>query len=232
MTRIAKKHEAARAEILEAARQQMTKEGAAALSLRAIARDLGMTAPAIYRYFDSRDALVTALIVEAYQGLSIAMETARDAQPADAPAEQFLAALLAYRAWAQAHPQDYTLVFGTPIPGYAGALEQTLPVAKRAFDVLVGILGTAEKMDLLHPIPTYATPTKAVAKKLIKWRKEYGYSESTQALHMSLVAWSRLHGIVLLELFYFIQPFFDEVAELYRNEAILLVEQAGLRLRS
>jgi len=228
--RIDKKHEALRLEIMEAARKQMAQEGAAALSLRAVARDLGLTAPALYRYFANRDALVTALIVEAYLGLSIAMETARDAQPAEKYGQQFLEAMLAYRDWGMTHPQDYTLVFGTPIPGFNGPLEQTLPVAKRAFDVFVGILGGAEKAGLLHPVATYTAPPRPVARQLANWRKEYGYSESTQCLHLSLVAWSRLHGLVILELFYFIQPFFGSPADLYRAEATQLVEQAGLRL--
>jgi AcrR family transcriptional regulator len=232
MTRIEKKHGAARSEILDAARKQMAQQGAAALSLRAIARDLGLTAPALYRYFDSRDALVTALIVEAYTSLAVAMETARDLQPAEDWAGQFLATMLAYRAWALAHPQDYTLVFGTPIPGYSGPTEAIVPVATRAFDVFVNILDGAAKAKLLHPTGTYAHPPKSVAQQLAGWRKTYGYSAPTPTLHMSLIAWSRLHGLVLLELFYFIQPFFGDPSDLYRAEAIQLIEQAGLRLRS
>jgi AcrR family transcriptional regulator len=229
-SRVEKKRAAAKDEILEIARRHMAEQGAAALSLRAIARELDVTAPALYRYFDNRDALITVLIVEAYTTLAAAIEAAANAKASETIGEQLLAAMMTYRDWALAHPQDYALVFGTPIPGYQGPLEQTVPAAKRAFDVYVSIFEAAEKAGQLKPTGVYNMPTKALKIPLVDWRKNYGYSASTAALHLTLVAWSRMHGLVILELFNFIQPFFGDATELYRTEALQLIAQAGIKL--
>src|SRR5262249_49131651 len=106
-------------EIKQIARQHMRDQGAAAVSLRSIAKYLAVTHPALYRYFDRRDDLITALILDAYHALAEALATARDTAPADDSAARLLAACLEYRDWALAHPVDYALIFGNPIPGYS-----------------------------------------------------------------------------------------------------------------
>lgn len=231
-SRVEKKQEAVRNEVLEVARRQMAQVGGAALSLRAIARELGMTAPALYRYFDSRDALITALIVDAYRSVGDALEAARKSKPADEAGEQLLATLVAYRAWALAHPQDYALVFGTPLPDYQGPVDQILPAAKRAFDIFVEIFEAGEKTGTLKPSAAYATPPRDTQKKLTAWRKNYGYSCSTKALHLALVSWARTHGLITLELFHFFEPFFGDATELYEVEVKQLIKEAGLRFHS
>src|SRR5262245_45041432 len=119
--------EAAIAEIKAIARQQMAEQGQAALSLGAIARAMGMTTPALYRYFESRDALITALIIDAYEALAIALEQADSATRSDDYATRFRAMARAYRDWAVAHPHEYALIYGTPIPGYHAPRERTVP---------------------------------------------------------------------------------------------------------
>jgi AcrR family transcriptional regulator len=124
--------------ILAAARTQLAEVGAAALSLRAVAREVGMVSSAVYRYFPSRDELLTALIIEAYDAVGEAAEAA-DADPGDAgPRERWLAVWRAVRAWALAHPAQYALIYGSPVPGYAAPLD-TLPAAGRVGVVLGGI---------------------------------------------------------------------------------------------
>lgn len=226
-TRRERKHEAARAEIMDTARRQMAEHGAAALSLRAIAREMQLTAPALYRYFPNRDELVTALIVEAFNSLADALEAAREAEPVGAHAKRLFAGGMAYREWALAHPQDYTLVFGTPIPGYHAPEEQTNPAAKRAMDVLVDALAAAHKAGMLSG---YARPPAALQAQLSAWKKNYGYTAPTQALHLALVCWSRLHGLTSLELFHQIQPMVTAPADLYRAEVLALLTGAGLKL--
>src|SRR5215211_2916846 len=105
-TRRERLRDAAYAEIKSIARRQMAEQGAAALSLRAIAAAMGVTPPALYRYYKSRDELVTALIVDAYNDMADALEAAAAAHPAADYAGRFLAVALAYRAWAIAHPAD------------------------------------------------------------------------------------------------------------------------------
>src|SRR6185295_1221679 len=102
-TRQATRRSATRQEILDTARAQMAEAGAAALSLRAVARQMQLTAPALYRYFADRDALVTALIVEAFNALADSLAAVRDSQPEAGLGQRLLAIGLAYRAWALAH---------------------------------------------------------------------------------------------------------------------------------
>jgi AcrR family transcriptional regulator len=226
-TRREHRHQSTRDEVMEVARRQMAEQGAAALSLREIARQMRLTAPALYRYFASRDDLVTALIVTAYDSLADALEAARDTYPCDAYAERLLAACFTYRKWSLAHPQDYALIFGTPIPGYHAPDEITMPAAKRSMDVFVGLIETARQAGRLKPAPTYAKPPSVLQSQLSHWKKSYGYAESTLALHLALVGWSRLHGLVSLELFNQIEPIIANPLDLYSAQVVELLQQSG-----
>ena len=103
-------------EIKEEARRQLAETGAHGLSLRAVARELGMVSSALYRYFPSRDDLLTALIIDAYDALGQVAETAIAASAS--PRVRWLAACHAIRGWALAHPYEYALIYGSPVPGY------------------------------------------------------------------------------------------------------------------
>lgn len=124
--------------ILAAARTQLAEVGAAALSLRAVAREVGLVSSAVYRYFPSRDELLTALIIEAYDAVGEAAEAARDAAAGGSARECWVAVWRGVRAWARAHPAQYALIYGSPVPGYA-APPDTLPAAGRVGVVLGGI---------------------------------------------------------------------------------------------
>ncbi|RZS90214.1 TetR family transcriptional regulator [Motilibacter rhizosphaerae] len=143
------------AAILDAARAQLASSGAAALSLRAVARDVGMVSSAVYRYFASRDELLTALIVETYDALGEAVEQADAAarERGSSPGERWLAAARAFRAWAGAHPHEFALVYGSPVPGYAAPRETVAP-AVRSTLVLVRILGDAAASGALAELPS------------------------------------------------------------------------------
>ena len=138
--------ERARAEItaaiLDAARRQLATVGAADLSLRAIAREIGMVSSAVYRYVASRDDLLTLLIIESYDALGAAVEAA--AAKRRAPAERFLAAARAVRTWAVEHPHEYALLYGSPVPGYE-APQDTIGPASRTTLALVGIVADAAR---------------------------------------------------------------------------------------
>src|SRR5262245_11649263 len=156
-TRAERLREATISEIKAVARQQMADQGLAALSLGAIARTMGLTTPALYRYFANRDALVTALIVEAYQELGTALEQADAAAPNNDYAARFSSLACAYREWAIAHPHDYTLIYGTPIPGYHAPREQTVPVAARILLAFGMLFKAAWAAGCLHIPPAYST---------------------------------------------------------------------------
>ncbi|CAM5503266.1 TetR family transcriptional regulator [Streptomyces spiroverticillatus] len=127
------------AAIKEEARRQLAVEGAAKLSLRAVARELGMVSSALYRYFPSRDDLLTALITDAYDAVGEAAEKA-DAEAPDGAGhrERWVQVCLAVREWALAHPQEYALLYGSPVPGYSAPQTTAVPAA-RAVTVLMAI---------------------------------------------------------------------------------------------
>jgi len=100
------------------ARDLMARDGNSSLNLRAVAREMGITPSALYRYYPSRDAILTALIVEAYDQVGEAVEHAIGAAPADRTATRILAGVHAFRRWAVDHPHEFGLIYGTPVPGY------------------------------------------------------------------------------------------------------------------
>src|SRR5215831_16197954 len=107
-----------RQEVKEAALRQLTEAGPGALSISAIGKQLGVSGPALYRYFASRDDLLTALVIDAYRDLAEALTAATQPVPADRPQNQFEALARAYRQWALSQPHRYRLLFGPPLPGY------------------------------------------------------------------------------------------------------------------
>src|SRR5438067_10002972 len=126
-------------EILAAARRHLATDGASGLSLRAIARELGMSSSAVYGYVASRDELLTRLIVTAYDALGSAAETQEAAMDRNDLAGRWAAACDAVRGWALANPNEYALIYGTPVPGYI-APAATIAPAARVSSVLLGIL--------------------------------------------------------------------------------------------
>src|SRR5580698_8845728 len=129
-------------EIQEEAKRQLAATGADALSLRAVARELGMVSSALYRYYPSRDDLLTALIIDAYDALGDAAERAIAAGPSVPARERWIAACHAVRDWARANPHEYALVYGSPVPGYR-APEATIGPAARVPLAFVGVLADA-----------------------------------------------------------------------------------------
>ncbi|MCL3859904.1 TetR-like C-terminal domain-containing protein [Actinotalea sp. K2] len=134
------------ADLLDAARARLAADGAAALSLRAVARDLGVASSAVYRYVPSRDGLLTLLIIEAYDAVGTACEAAaaQAREAGAAPGQVWLATGRAFRAWALAHPHSFSLVYGTPVPGYAAPTD-TVPHAVRIWVVIVATVIDAHR---------------------------------------------------------------------------------------
>jgi AcrR family transcriptional regulator len=131
------------ATIKDVARRHLAAEGTAGLSLRAVARELEMSSSAVYRYFASRDELLTALIVDAYDSLGAAAERADEGHdPADDLGGRWLAVARAVRRWALGHPHEYALIYGSPVPGYA-APSDTIAPATRVPTVFAGLVRAA-----------------------------------------------------------------------------------------
>lgn len=182
-------------EILGAARRRLGEVGAAGLSLRSVARELGMASSAVYRYFASRDELLTALLVEAYNEIGEAAERAD--RPGDDPGERWLAVWRGVRGWALADRHEYALLFGTPVPGYA-APHLTAEAAGRMPLVLVGIVADAKRAGTLAPPPGPACDPAAVLPEMLGLARDLGLgAEETARL---ILAWNRLAGIIGYEL--------------------------------
>jgi AcrR family transcriptional regulator len=202
------------AEIKQVARRQMAEQGTAAISLRAIAREMGMTAPAIYRYFAGRDDLITALILDAYNAQADAVEHAVASRPAGDVREQFRAAILRYRSWAVEYPVEYQLILGNPIPGYSAPAEVTMPAARRTMRIFAELGARASGGDAQAQSPAR------------------GEVAEPRALYSLLAAWAQLHGMIVLELFHHLQPIIGDVEPFFRVEVESLLDRLGLPERA
>jgi AcrR family transcriptional regulator len=186
-------------EILDAARRQLAAEGSAALSLRAVAREVGMVSSAVYRYFPSRDDLLTALIVDAYDSLGAAVEHADGRVKRAHQFDRWMAICRAVRTWAIAHPHEYALIYGSPVPGYRAPLT-TIGPATRVALVLIQLLIDARDADALAPSPPLHRTPKALAADLARLETAFvGVPEATVV--RALVAWASIYGTVSFELF-------------------------------
>ncbi|EIF00929.1 TetR/AcrR family transcriptional regulator [Saccharomonospora glauca] len=191
----------ARAEITfaikEEARRQLAVRGASALSLRAVARELGMVSSALYRYFSSRDELLTALIIDAYDSLGEAVEAA--VRHHDGARAQWIAACHAVRGWALRNPHEYLLVYGSPVPGYQ-APRDTIGPASRVPRALVGVLATAVSRGELTEAPDEASPPAPLLPQLDAVVAALDIDVPAPLLARGLAAWTQLFGMVSFEL--------------------------------
>jgi AcrR family transcriptional regulator len=218
---------ATQTEIKDIARRLMAEQGTAGLGLRAIAREMDVTAPAIYRYFPSLDDLITELIIENYTALADAMAAGAVTSPADDHYGRLMGMLLAYRRYALDNPIDFQLIYGNPIPGYVAPVERTMPAARRGFDVVVAILADAMAVGKLVPPPEYNHLPEGIAAQLAGVMAHEGYDVPLVVLYLATVGWTRIHGIVMLELFDNIQPVVGDTEAFYHFEMHMLMKQLG-----
>jgi AcrR family transcriptional regulator len=201
LTRRERTYAATAQEIKDVARQLVVESGGAALNLRAVARAMGMTPSALYRYFDSRDALLTALIVESYDSVgSVAEAAAAGLSPDTDPVEAFLTVAHAFRDWAVERPHEFGLLFGTPVPGFEPP-EHTLGSELRIANVLLELLTAALDTGrvVLDVEPGSLDPRLHAAMQEVCGDKFTGLTPEAAAL--ALVCWSALLGAIATEVF-------------------------------
>lgn len=218
--------------IKAAAHHQMAEHGTAGLTLRGIARELGVTAPAIYNYFPRLDDLITALIIDAFTDLGQAMQAADSAEPAAPPADRAMAQCLAYRSWAIAHPVDFQLIYGNPIPGYLAPADITIPLARRPFLGLFACFLEAHQAGDLQIPAAYVDVPAETHHAISAWKQLSGIEMPDALLALLLSGWARIHGLVMLELFNHIQPLVGAGEAFYRYELEAFLRQLGLRATS
>ena len=190
-------------EIVEVARRHLVTEGAPGLSLRAVARELGMVSSAVYRYVAGRDELLTLLIVDAYDALGAAAEEGEARVPRGDLAGRWLALCHGVRDWALAHPHEYALIYGSPVPGYE-APEATVGPATRVTRLLTQVLADAVAAGAV-PLPGL---TEAPGGEGKPWRVAMRPTRPFVPPHVpddllirGLMAWTYLFGAISFELF-------------------------------
>ena len=218
------------AEIKAVARTRLATEGAN-LSLRAVARDMGMVSSAIYRYFASRDELLTALILDAYNDLGETVEAAdRDVADRTRVRGRWLAAGQALRAWALARPADYALLYGSPVPGYAAPAD-TIAAAARTPAVLARILADGYASGQLSaggPAPEVPLPA-AVRADLAGARDALAPGIPEELMLAGLASWLQLFGAVSFELFGQLNNVIEARAEFFELNLSLMADVMGLQ---
>ncbi len=184
-------------EIKEHALAQVAEGGPEALSLNAVARAMRMSGPAIYRYFSSKDELLSVLVAEGWDELADSLQRAADAAQGDSPEVRLRAVAGAYRDWALAHPHRYRLVFASRYGSGVLSPERTIPAAHRNMAVLT------EAVAALDPVAAGETVlAPELADQLQQWAQTRpGTADRpTATLQLSVLAWTRLHGLVSLEI--------------------------------
>lgn len=213
-------------EIKAMARAHMARDGAAALSLRAVAAAMGLSSAAIYYYFANRDALITALIVDAYRALGAALRAVDPGPERPAP-ERLYAAMHAYRAWALAAPAEFELIFGAPIPGYHAPAEVTGPEARAA----LGVLGALFADAFAEGAPGLSAPVAVPASMsahVEAWSRVTEQPIPLPILTTMLYAWGLGHGLVALELNGQLQPIIGDAGAFFDYSLRALLHGLGI----
>ncbi|MQY22038.1 TetR/AcrR family transcriptional regulator [Nocardia macrotermitis] len=207
----------------------LVEGGPAAITLHAIARELGMTPSALYGYYDSRDELVASLIATVYQSLLQELEAACDAMPATDAAGQILAWASTFRHWAVANPHQFRLLYGDAIPGYTPPAGHS-PAEEAACRVGAGFAGLAAAA-WPHAAPLQATGTARWADfdDILVDRTRAAFPDlPPEGLALALRLWGRMHGLVALEIWGHLTPLTRDPAALYLAEIHDLIRSLGL----
>jgi AcrR family transcriptional regulator len=214
-------------EIKDTARRILVAEGPDGLSLRAIAREMGMTAPALYRYFPSREQLVEALIADLYDELTTALTAAGSAAGAD-PRVQITAASRAFRSWALAHPREFGLLFGSPIPGIdAHSDDSPAGLASERFGQLFGGLVARIYLTSPFPVPAEDEMDPQLRRQLRAWCSALPVELPIGAGQVFLSCWIRLYGMVAMEVFGHLQFALPDAEPMFEAELRDLAVKLG-----
>jgi AcrR family transcriptional regulator len=186
--------EQVRREVKQAALDQLGQAGPAGVSISAIGKRLGVSGPALYRYFASRDELLTELVIDAYRDLSDVLAAAVDPARSADPRARLEALARAYRSWALAQPHRYRLLFGPPLPGYDAHAHRLVAASWPAMNVLLDVVSDLDDRAAASP------PPPPLSSQLVAWARPHGPDIDPATALRAVLIWSRLHGIVSLEI--------------------------------
>jgi AcrR family transcriptional regulator len=204
------------------AREEIAERGAAGLSLSRIARRIGMTTPALYRYFAGRDELVTALVVDAYSELCDVTEQALAAVDSHDLLARYDAFMSAYRRWALAHPQDYILIHGAVFPGYRAPVERVAAAVLRVLKLFVDLLRDADRLGRLRIPPDFARLPEELASALRL------VDLPGPLLTVAFLTWLQLHALVWQEIAGHLPSVLFADGSLFRLHTRNLARQLGM----
>jgi AcrR family transcriptional regulator len=215
-------------DIVRIGRTHLATEGAAALSLRAVARDLGVVSSAVYRYVASRDDLLTLLVVDGYDELGDAVDAALARVARDDFAGRLRAIGRAVRAWALAEPATYALLFGSPVPGYRAPAERTTGPGTRVIARLVEVWEEAWVAGAVRVDEAPVTPRR-LSRDLARIRREMGITAPDELIARGVLVWAAVFGCVSFEVFGQYGPdTFTQPQELFEHQLEVLAGTVGL----
>jgi AcrR family transcriptional regulator len=187
------------AQIIELGRRHLVEHGAAGLSLRAIARDLGMVSSAVYRYVASRDELLTLLLVDAYSELADVVDRARESAAEELWSDDVVVIAHAVRDWAVAHPASWALLYGSPVPGYDAPADRTVGPGTRVigalFDAVAAGIATGDIKLTNHRAP------QPMSDDFERLRQEFGFAGDDAVIAKCFTTWAGIVGAISLEVF-------------------------------
>lgn len=187
------------AQIIEVGRRHLVTHGAAGLSLRAVARDVGMVSSAVYRYVAGRDAMLTLLLVDAYSDLADAVGRARTSAPPASWRDDIVAIAHAVRDWASAHPAGWALLYGSPVPGYHAPAEQTVGPGTRVVGaVFEAVMNGISVGDIAS---TNSVVTQPLSSDFQRLRAEFDIGADDTVVAKCFLLWSAVVGAISLEVF-------------------------------
>lgn len=214
-------------EIMDVARAHLVERGAHDLSLRAVARDLGMAPSGLYRYFAGRDELLTALIIDSYGALGAAAVAADAATPQDDHLRRWAAVTGAIWAWGHEHPQEWALIYGSPVPGYR-APQDTVDAARIVIDALVGVVVSAAAAGRLAPAAQPVTDPGSLRPTIEGVRAVMGEVDDAHVV-ATVVAFAEIIGLISLHLFGHLENAVDRAELLWDQAMADRAQLIGLR---
>jgi len=222
-------------EIKDTARRVLVAHGGEGFALRAIAREMGMTAPALYRYFDSRENLVEHVVADLYEELCEHLVSARDAADPATPAVRLLASSRAFRRWAITHRQEFGLLFGSTGDGVVPTHDRLhadpgspAHAAARRFGAIFAELMGQIYLARPFPVPADDELDPVLAAQLAEWRAEFPVELPLGVVRVFLSCWIRLYGLVAMEIFGHLKFALDDAEPMFESELHSLAEVLGV----
>ncbi len=219
-------------EIKETARRVLVRHGVEGLALRAVAREMGMTAPGLYRYFASREDLVEHVVADLYDELCDVLEAARDAVDPARPGTQILQVSRAFRSWATTHHAEFGLLFGSPAESAGvsphGAKEGPAQQAAHRFGGVFGALVARIYLEHGFPIPAEDDLEADLRAQLSTWCDTLPVPLPVGVMFVFLSCWIRLYGMVCMEVFGHLRFALDDPEPMFEAELRALGEVLGV----